>query len=114
MGRSCSHIDCYGPCKKVAPKKKKWIRKVSKKRVVENRKYSGLRKQFLEGKICEAQLNGCTGQATQVHHAAGRIGSRLVDVKKFVAVCASCHRQIEDSPEKANKLGLSKSRLSNH
>lgn len=95
------------------PKKKKGIRNVSKKRGVENRVYSDLRKQFLEGRQCEANLKGCTGQATQVHHAAGRIGSRLVDVKKFVAVCASCHRFLEDNPAKARELGLSKSRLHN-
>lgn len=87
------------------------IRKFSKKRAAENRKYSTLRKQFLEDKECEAGLEGCTGMASEVHHKKGRIGENFLDVSTWLAVCHHCHIEIETKPAMAKELGLSESRL---
>jgi hypothetical protein len=111
--RNCSH-PCSGPvCRR--PRKKtirKPIRKFSKKRGKENRKYSALRKQELKvGDECEAKLPGCTFFATELHHPAGRTGKKLTDVKKCKKVCRSCHVAIEKNPAASKELGLSESRL---
>jgi hypothetical protein len=111
MGRSCSHIDCFGPCKKAKKKIPTRIPRFSKKRQKENRKYSTLRKQFLEDKECAAKLEGCTGVASQVHHKSGRVGEKLLDVRTWLPVCAGCHNWIELHPSECLIRGLSKSRL---
>jgi hypothetical protein len=113
--KPCSHPCCpdKGPCRKVKPKKqKKFIRPYSLKRQKENKKYTALRKKFLEDHpVCEARLEGCTVEANQVHHKKGRIGGDFLDVKDFLAVCYSCHSVIEREPLKAKQLNLSTSRL---
>lgn len=59
---------------------------------------------------CQAKLVGCTGDATDVHHKAGRGENHLV-ISTWLAVCRSCHRYIEEHPVEAKELGLSESRL---
>lgn len=100
--------------KEQKPKKlPKPIRQVSKKRSIENRKYSVLRKEFLTQKPqCEAKLSGCQKKSTDVHHKAGR-GDNFLNVRTWLAVCRCCHIWIEENPEKAKELNLSKSRLKN-
>lgn len=115
--KPCRHPLCpdTGPCKKVrATKKRKPIPRFSKKRSRENRKYSTLRKQFLsDNPECMAELEECTGVATEVHHSRGRIGENLLNVGTWKAVCRTCHRAIEERPAMAKELGLSISRLRN-
>lgn len=100
--------------KEQKPKKlPKPIRHVSKKRSIENRKYSVLRKEFLSQKPkCEASLPGCQKKSTDVHHKAGR-GEYFLRVDTWLAVCRCCHIWIEENPEKAKELNLSESRLKN-
>jgi len=43
--------------------------------------------------------------ATEVHHANGRRGKRLIDTDYFVAVCRTCHRWIHDNPKEAKQNG---------
>jgi hypothetical protein len=43
----------------------------------------------------------------------GRIGPLLLDISNYLAVCRECHKIIEENPEMAKKLNLSKSRLKN-
>ncbi|UXO94086.1 HNH endonuclease [Pseudanabaena phage Pan5] len=74
-----------------------------------------LYKQFFanpKNQKCRAKLSGCTKEATEVHHSKGRIGENATDPKTFVPLCHSCHRWVEENPEQAKELGLSKSRLS--
>lgn len=112
MGSNCNHKTCEGECRRPKQKKlRKPVRKVSKKRAKENRKYSVLRKQFLEDKMCEAGLEGCTEVADQVHHMSGRVGKNFLDTSTWLGVCPSCHKQIEERPAMAKQLNLSKSRL---
>lgn len=113
MGKSCNHPCCGEVCRRPKQRKvRKPVRKVSKKRVKENKKYSTLRKQFLEDHpVCEARLEGCTGVADQVHHKAGRVVDKFLDVSTWLPVCANCHHWIELHPEESKELNLSKSRL---
>ena len=73
--------------------------------------YGRKRKAFLAlFSTCQANLVDCTGQATEVHHKAGR-GSNHNKIGTWLAVCRNCHKFIEEHPEDAKHLGLSKSRL---
>ena len=85
------------------------IAKVSSKRKVENKAYLTLRKVYLETHtLCKAQLDGCTGHATEIHHLNDRNGERLNDVRYFMPICRNCHTQIHDklSAQEARQLGL--------
>lgn len=87
------------------------MKRFSKKRARENRKYLALRKKFLEqNPICE--FEGCEAEATECHHSEGRIGKRLLDTRKFKALCNYHHRWAELNPVEAKEKGLSGSRLS--
>lgn len=113
MAKSCKHPCCGEVCRRPKQKKvRKPIRTVSKKRAKENKKYTTLRKQFLEDHpVCEARLEGCSGIADQVHHRRGKISGNFLDASTFLAICFNCHRIIEDNPEKARDLGFSEPRL---
>jgi hypothetical protein len=88
------------------------IAKASDSRAKENREYLVKRKEFLTvNTYCEANVVGCTRIANQVHHSAGRVGKRLVDVELFVALCPSCHSWCEKNPEMAKEMGLSVNRI---
>lgn len=91
---------------------RKSISKISKKQQDKNFIYTRKRKKFMEKHLhCQARLSMCTFRATQVHHKRGRIGDNLLDQKTWLAVCASCHKFIEENPAKAKDLGLSENRL---
>ena len=64
-----------------------------------------------KNKKCRAKIEGCTLEATDIHHSKGRSKSTVLDIKTFIPLCRSCHTFIESHPEKAIELGLSKSRL---
>jgi hypothetical protein len=109
--KDCTHATCQGPCRR--PPRTKTIRKpisrVSKKREKQNRKYSTLRKKFLEeNPVCE--FPDCNKESTDVHHAKGR-GVYFLDVKTWKALCREHHKTVEESPLRAKQLGLSESRL---
>lgn len=92
--------------------KPKSISPVSAKRQVEMDTYSKLRDAFLIiNSYCKAKLQECTVKATDVHHKAGRISENYLKISNWLAVCRNCHRWIEDNPEAAKELNLSKSRL---
>lgn len=74
--------------------------------------YSKVRKVFLSNHpVCEAHLSGCTTQATDVHHKAGRVGKLYLDESKWLALCRACHSWIETHPKEAREMGFSISRL---
>lgn len=60
---------------------------------------------------CKAGFDGCTKVATEIHHSKGRIGANATDVTTFIPLCHSCHRLVEENPQQAKELGLSKPRL---
>lgn len=85
----------------------------SKKRQKLNREYLKATRAFKEAHpICMVQSNVCTGVATQIHHAAGRVGKNFLDESKWVATCFRCHCKIEENPIWAKENGFSLSRLS--
>lgn len=85
----------------------------SLKRIIADKKYSKLRKKFLEqNPMCQAHLPGiCSTTSTQVHHKAGRVGKLFLDITKWLAVCHHCHVWIEQHPVQAKELGYSLDRL---
>ncbi|WP_213279360.1 hypothetical protein [Chryseobacterium indologenes] len=100
---------------------RKPLPKVSKKRAVENAKYTVAKIQFMskpENKICPV-----TGQeTTDVHHKIGRVGfadqwarinniTLLLDTRFWLAVSRDGHRQIEENPSWAKEMGYSSNRL---
>lgn len=60
--------------------------------------------------ICQARLVGCTGNATDIHHKAGR-GENHLKISTWLAACRNCHAWIETNPAEAKELGFSESRL---
>jgi hypothetical protein len=88
------------------------LRKVAVEQAKRNRKYYEAKDEYLAiNTECMAQLEGCSGKATEVHHAKGR-GRYLLVKKYFRAVCLLCHDKIENQPKLAVSLNLSLSRLS--
>lgn len=105
--------------KEVKPRKP--LPKISKKRAVENAKYTVSKIQFMskpENKVCPV-----TGQpTTDIHHKMGRVGfadsyarinniTLLLDTRFWLAVSRDGHRQIEESPIWAKENGYSLNRL---
>ena len=88
----------------------KRIKSVSTKKLAELRDYRVVRDKYLaDHKVC--QHPDCKNLSEDLHHAKGRVGSLLTDVRFFKALCRSCHRWVEENPEGAKALGLSLSRL---
>ena len=92
-------------------KQRKPIKPMSKKLAKERKTYRDLREEFLarpENRFCAVypSIPSC-----QVHHKAGRIGSRLNDTSLWLAVSDVGHRFIEEHPEIAKEKGWSVSRL---
>lgn len=84
------------------------IKKVSDKQAKINAAYSVLRKQFLkDNHNCKV----CNREATEVHHKLGRVGKNMLDTTEWLAVCSSCHHEIEMNPQWAKENGYSKNRL---
>ena len=98
-------------CQEPLPKKKpKAMRKVAKKRVIQNKSYAEIRQNYLMMfPIC--QVKGCFQFATTIHHLAGRSGTLLTDVNNFLGCCMPCHQKIESEPIWAKEQGYSKSRI---
>jgi len=92
---------------------KKPIAPRSQKRSLEEKLYSLRRKVFLQNHpMCEAHVQGiCAGQATEIHHKAGKIGKDLIDELNFLAVCRGCHNYIEEKRTWAMEKGFSIKRI---
>lgn len=85
----------------------------SDKQKTRDMSYALLRKAFLiKNSVCLAKLPGCTGASSEIHHIKGRIGKLLLDISNFLPICRSCHNEVENNPNMAKELKLSKSRLS--
>lgn len=90
------------------------IKRSTAKRSRQQRVYQALRlEQLKDVPSCELGLPGCTGMATEVHHAKGRIGDLLIDRRYYKSTCHTCHRWVTEHSREAIELGHSVSRLSN-
>jgi 5-methylcytosine-specific restriction endonuclease McrA len=87
----------------VSRKPRQRIKPVSAKRARENAEYTKLRREFL---AANPACLVCKGQATEIHHACGRQGKRLLDVEFFRPLCSGCHRRVHDNPAWAKERGL--------
>ena len=91
--------------------KQKPISHRSTRTAKEGKEYSLLRKDFmLTHTMCEAHLQGCNGEATDVHHTfwgASR-STYFLDVSTWKSCCRFCHQIIHSSmsAEEAIQLGL--------
>ena len=79
------------------------IKPASARRKAENAEYTKLRREFL---AAHPACLVCKGEATEIHHARGRQGKRLLDVEFFRALCSGCHRRVHDNPTWAKERGL--------
>ena len=52
-------------------------------------------------------LDGCTIQATEVHHMAGRGAWRLCYIPWFKSACHHCHQWVTIHSKQAIEMGLS-------
>jgi len=83
----------------------------SKKMAILDKAYTKFRRNFLEDKpLCEAHLDGCNLQSTDVHHKKGRGKYHLV-VKTWLSVCRPCHMWIEEHPKESIELGYTINRI---
>lgn len=74
------------------------IRPVSKKRAALNRVRTAIRKRYI-GSPCEARLEGCYGQGTDLHEVLSRAqGGSLIDETGMRWLCRSCHDYITTHP----------------
>jgi len=87
------------------------IPKVSARQLERLAKYRKVRNEFMVNKKCEANLQGCTIKATDLHHAKGKIGDLLTDKRFFKALCRSCHSYIETHPNFAKENNYSLNRI---
>lgn len=72
------------------------IRKRSVKEADRMKEYNKVRAEYLAThQQCEIRLLGCVGMATEIHHAAKRIGDNLTNTEHLLATCWRCHRTTE-------------------
>lgn len=84
------------------------IRKVAPKRAKQIAKYLKVRFEYLnDNPFCKV----CGNSATECHHIRGKISELLHDKNNLLAVCRSCHHQIELNPDWAKERGYSANRL---
>ena len=77
---------------------------VKQKKKNKTQDYKEVRTKYLkEHPTCEVCLDN---DATQVHHADGRLGDRLTDPLYFFAVCHDCHGEIHANPKWAYEKGF--------
>jgi hypothetical protein len=84
------------------------IAPVSRKGAARTRAYNQLRDTVYErsGGRCEINATwSCSGKCEQVHHKQGRLGDRLTDLNKMVAICHNCHEFIGRNPALAYDRG---------
>lgn len=103
------HPMCSVPAKPTV--KQKSISPRSSKKIKQDGEYSLLRKSYLnDHPMCEAGLQGCQGQASDIHHTFwGSDRSKYyLDITTWKSVCRHCHEVIHDklSSDEAIQLGL--------
>lgn len=69
-------------------------------------KYIKEKIKFIENKMCQAKVPGCSLKPTDIHHMKGR-GKYYMDTSTWLAVCRNCHNWIENNPQDAYDEGFS-------
>ena len=89
------------------------IKRVSDRHKDTLRKYSDIRKEFIDKhNECEARLPRCTHIATDIHHIKGKDSENLwLDTNFFMAVCRNCHTKIEEGGDWVYERGFKEHRF---
>ncbi len=85
------------------------LRKMSKSKAREYRKYIAAGPSFFERhEFCEVpqEVHDCTIRATQRHHMKGQRGELMNDEQWILAACMNGHAWIEANKKRARKMGL--------
>ena len=84
------------------------IKKISDKQKEVISEYKIVRDAYMKKNVvCEANLSDCTGLSTEIHHVMGKNSKELwLDDNFFMAVCANCHRNIEEGGAWVYELGF--------
>lgn len=103
-----SSSDLVAEKTKPEPKKKTPIKTRSEKKTTLDKIYQEIRSQWMQhNKLCRARFAGCTFQATEIHHMAGRRGFWLIISKWFFPICKKCHRHATKNSAEAIAAGVS-------
>jgi len=95
----CNNRYIYGAgvCSIVIAMRRTKLRRVSAKKLEQNREYSKLRKVFMAEnpvcKVCEGEEAQHPRPSVDVHHVSGR-GSKTNNVETWLPVCRQCHDDI--------------------
>lgn len=106
--KSCWHKQLP---KTITKSKVKKISPRSEKRIIADKRYSKLRKKYLEeNPNCQIQFDGCTGVSVDIHHTySGKDrATHYIDVPTWLGACRFCHNHVHSFPEEARKLGFLK------
>lgn len=66
-----------------------------------------------KNKYCAIRLAGCTRDATEPHHKAGRENSKLYDMSKVIPACHNCHTKVTEDSRMAIAKNKSETRITN-
>lgn len=90
--------------------KRNYTKRRTEIRAKEERLYIKLSKKFLEDNpVC--QFPHCNSFDVTVHHAKGRKGKLLIDIRYFKSLCWIHHFYMEVHPAEAKEYGFSLNRL---
>jgi hypothetical protein len=84
------------------------IAPVSRKQAARTRAYNQVREAVYERAQGRCEVNAtwsCSRNCEQVHHKQGRLGDRMTDMDKMVAICYNCHEFIGKNPALAYERG---------
>lgn len=86
------------------------MRRVSRKHAAQLRRYTQLRRDFLDAQPRCGFPGGCVNAATEVHHKRGRVGDLLLDTNLWLGLCRAHHAWITEHPAAAYEMGVSERR----
>ena len=97
--------------RKTTLNRKKTMRRIDPRRVLDYLAYLRERNQFLaQNQFCEFPTGdatiGCPNHSSHVHHSKGRKGTLLRNQKYWWPLCVDHHTWVEDHKKRARKLGL--------
>src|SRR5208282_6027687 len=82
----------------------KRLKPISDKRKKELAVYRRAKEDFLSARVC---CHSCDRpKKLDIHHAAGRIGLRLLDERYWIPLCRKCHDEVRRDPAWAVREGF--------
>jgi hypothetical protein len=107
----CIGHKMYSDAPKVE-KNKVPIARLSEKRKALQKEYVAIVKQMLgEDRTCHVKAPGCHKIANGMQHIEKRSAKNLCDLKNLIRCCGNCQTWIENNPQQAIELKVSKSKF---